>query len=338
MPDSSKEINQIKLYNNFDEIALPLHMISKYSNVTYTQFVESMIEEPKTCIREIENNNLPSNDRFVLSFTSLIILRMIGLSCENLADYNAFVTESTVLQISEDTAEMIARYANESVSSMFFHEGKPYLINTDENTKDKWIKEAGELKAFVENIPSIVCKKDWKTSTFDQIRMTETIGVPDYDAISIGVNEGYSIIGTEAMITALAINNEINANVVSITNWLISNKIDVINLIDIVSKLVAKGCIYSLTDQMVLYISDAVETLKDEERKEVLKAWNLFFITYDSVDVTYRAYGIEALRRVYVSVSTKIENPNLNPVIQVFAQKLIWLYKSKGPTGNNDNA
>lgn len=332
IPDSSKGTNLIQQYNNFKEIALPFYVISKQSNVTYTQFVELMIEEQKSCIREVENNNLSGDDKFVLSFASVIILKLIGLSSEELADYNAYVTESTILQISEDTAEMIARYSNDSVSSMFIYDGKPYFIDTDENTKDKWIKEAGALKAFVEDLPSIVCKQDWKPSSFDRVKMIEILGVPDYDAISIGLNKGYTVIGTEALITSLAMNNEINANVISITNWLISNRIDVLRLIDIVNKLVEKGCIYSVTEQMVLYITNAVETSKDEEQKEILKKWESLFITYNSADVTYRAHGIEALRSVYIAVCGKIEEPSKNPVVKIFAQRLLWLYNSNGNT------
>ena len=79
-------------------------------------------------------------------------------------------------------------------------------------------------RLLLEGIPSIVCKKDWNNSMFDQLKMTEILGTPDYDAISIGINDGYTVIGTESMTTALALNNEINADVISVTNWLISTE------------------------------------------------------------------------------------------------------------------
>ena len=214
---------------------------------------------------------------------------------------------------------------------------KPYRIDTDENTKYKWIKESGELRDFVEGIPSIVCKKDWNNSMFDQLKMTEILGTPDYDAISIGINDGYTVIGTESMTTALALNNEINADVISVTNWLISTKMDVISLLDIVKKLVGKGCIYSLTEQMVSYILDAVEISQDEERLEILSAWDSLFEVYDSLDNTYKAYGIEALRNVYVSAYEKIDKESLNPVMRIFSQRLLWLFKLKVTTRINEN-
>ena len=337
MPDSSERIDWIQQYNNFEDVALPLHMMKKQYNVTYTQFVELIIEEPRSCIREAINNNMPVNNKYVLSFTTMILLKMVGISNKYLADHNVYVTESSVMQISEDTSEMIAHYANDSVSSMEFYEGKPYRIDTDENTKYKWIKESGELRDFVEGIPSIVCKKDWNNSMFDQLKMTEILGTPDYDAISIGINDGYTVIGTESMTTALALNNEINADVISVTNWLISTKMDVISLLDIVKKLVGKGCIYSLTEQMVSYILEAVEISQDEARLEILSAWDSLFEVYDSLDNTYKAYGIEALRNVYVSAYEKIDKESLNPVMRIFSQRLLWLFKLKVTTRINEN-
>ena len=329
LPDSSERIDWIQQYNNFEDVALPLHILKKQYDATYTQFVELIIEEPRSCVREILNNKQPKNDRFVLSFTSMILLKAIGIGNEFLAAHNVHVTESATMQIIEDTSEMIAHYANDNVSSMGLYDGKPYIISTDENTKDKWIKEAGTLRDYVEGIPSIVCKKDWNNSEFDQLKMTEILGTPDYDAISIGINDGYTVIGTEAMITALAMNEGINADVVSITNWLISTKIDAVKLIDIVKKLIAKGCIYSLTDQMVMYIIEAVKKSQDEEKREILTAWDSLFEVYNSANATYKAYGIEALRGIYVSMHENTDEPGRNPVVQIFVQRLLWLLKLK---------
>lgn len=337
MPDSSERIDWIQQYNNFEDVALPLHMMKKQYNATYTQFVELLIEEPKSCIREAINNNMPGNKKFILSFTAMIILKMIGISNEFLSEHNVYVTESTVIQIERDTSEMIAYYANDSVTSMGFYEGKPYRIDTDEDTKDKWIKESGELRNFVEGIPSVVCKKDWKNSMFDQLNMTEILGTPDYDAISIGINDNYTVIGMEAMITALAMNNEINAEVVSVTNWLISTNIDVISLIDIVKKLVEKGCIYSLTEQMVAYILTSLERAQDEEIQKILFAWDSLLEAYGSLDKTYKAYGIESLRNVYVSAYEKVDKQSLNPIMRIFSQRLMWLFKLKVTTRINEN-
>ncbi len=107
--------------------------------------------------------------------------------------------------------------------------------------------------------------------------------------------------------------------------------------IDIVKKLIAKGCIYSLTDQMVMYIIDAVKKSQDEEKGEILTAWDSLFEVYDSVDATYKAYGIEALRSIYVSVHDNIDGPIQNPVTQIFIQRLLWLLKLKVTARFNEN-
>lgn len=337
VPDSSESIDWIKQYNNFEDVALPLYMIKKNYNGTYTQFVKSIIEEPQSCVREMLNNKRPKNDRFIITFTSMILLKSIGIENDYLAEHNVYVTESAVLQIEEDTSEMIARYASDKVASMGFHNGKPYIIDTDDNTKDKWIKESGSLRDYVKGIPNIVCKRDWNSTGFSQLKMTEILGTPDYDAISIGINDSYTVIGTESMITALGMNDDINVDVVSITNWLISTQIDVVRLIDLVKRLVSKGCIYSLTEQMVIYINNVVARLQDKEKSEVLTEWDLLFEAYDSADKTYRAYGIEALRATYVSIIGKIDTPDQNPVVQIFTKRLLDLLRIKLTARFNEN-
>ena len=336
-PDSKTEVDWIRQYNNFEDVALPLHMIKRRYNATYTQFIEVILEEPKSCVREVINNNTPKNDKFILLFASLIILKRIGISNEFLCENKVFIPESAKMQVDEDTSEMIAHYANDSVSSMEIYDGKPYFIETDNKTKDYWIKEAGEFRKYVDGIPSIVCRQDWNASMFDQLNMPEILGTPDYDAISIGANQGYTVIGTEAMLTGLSLNEDIGADIVSITNWLISTQIDVTKLISCVTKMIKYGCIYSLSTFMVRYVSETLNSLEQEKKGEVLAVWDALFETYNSLDDTYKPYALEALRATYVSVHEEIENPALNPVLQVFIERLLWLNKLKVVARINGN-
>lgn len=48
-------------------------------------------------------------------------------------------------------------------------------------------------------------------------------------------------------------------------------------------------------------------------------------------------YGIEALRNVYVSAYEKIDKESLNPVMRIFSQRLLWLFKLKVTTRINEN-
>lgn len=139
------------------------------------------------------------------------------------------------------------------------------------------------------------------------------------------------------MVTALALNDEIKADVVSITNLLVAIKMDVITLINSAKKMIEKGCIYVITDQMVIYIINTVDRLQDEDRNNLLSVWDSLFEAFDAADNKYQAYGIEALRSVYVSVHEKIREPNRNPVLLIFTQRLFWLYKLKATVRINKN-
>ena len=324
-PDAKGEMEFMQHYNDPSNLAATFFMIKQRYNCTYTEFVERIIKDQMYCIRETVNNSCTQNNKFILSFTSLVLLKMIGVSTEYLCDNNVIFPESTAIQIAEDTSKMITHYANDSVLSMGFYEEKPYMFEANEETKDEFIKIAGELRTYVDGIPRIACKKDWKKSAFDQLDMTTVLGMPDYDAISIAVSEGYTVIGTEEMVAGLCMTDEVGADVVSITNWLIYTRIDALDLIYKVKQLVSMGCVYAITDQMVQYLSDTVKALKKEDARTILSEWEGLIKSYDSVDDTYRKYGIEALKCIFVSAKDKIENPGLDPVIQVFLKSILWI-------------
>lgn len=224
---------------------------------------------------------------------------------------------------------MIAYYANDTVSSMGMLNGKPYFIETDEKTKEQWMKEAGELKNYAEGIKSVAATKDWKSSIFNQIDMTQNLGIPDYDAISISINEGFTVIGTEAIISSFSYNDDLKVDVVSITNWLVSLQIDVIELISVVTKMIELGCIFSVTVQLVLYISKSIQSFPEEKVNTILELWNLLFEKYDSLECSCRPYALESLRNLYLTVYDQLENPVTNPVIEVFLKQLLRLNKLK---------
>ena len=329
IPDSKDKVDWIKQYNNFNDIAFSFYMLKGFYNTSYTQFVEFMLVESKSCIREMINNNNSVNDKYILSFSSLIILKQIGISNTFLISNNIFVPESTVIQINEDTSEIISHYARDEVSSMGIYDGKPYVIKADNATKDKWLKEAGELRSYVEKIPSVVCKKDWNVPIFEKLNMTEILGIPDYDAISIGMNDEYTVIGTESMLVGLAINEEIGVDIISITNWLLNTSINIYDLISYVGKLVEVGCVYAITERLVEYISNLIAQLNEEDINRLLSVWDSLLGKFDTLDETYKKYGIDALRNVYVIVYNKLDNPVDNPVMRVLLYHLLLLFRIK---------
>lgn len=326
---SNEQIDWLKEYNDFNMIPLPLFMISKMYNFSYTQFVNIILGDPKVFVRELIHEKLPCNDKFIVSFTSLLILKKIGINNSFLNSHNVYVTESTVIKIATDTAQMIAYYANDTVSSMGMLNGKPYFIETDEKTKEQWIKEAGELKNYVDGIKSVTAMKDWKFSIDNQIDMTQNLGIPDYDAVSISINEGFTVIGTEAILSSFSYNDELKVDVVSITNWLVSLQIDVIELISDVTKMIELGCIFSVTVQLVLYISKTIHSFSEEKANKILELWNLLFEKYDSLECSCKPYALESLRTVYLTVYDQLGNQVTNPVIEVFLKQLLRLNKLK---------
>lgn len=89
--------------------------------------------------------------------------------------------------------------------------------------------------------------------------------------------------------------------------------------------------------EMVTYILTSLERAQDEEIQKILFAWDSLLEAYGSLDKTYKAYGIESLRNVYVSAYEKVDKQSLNPIMRIFSQRLMWLFKLKVTTRINEN-
>ncbi len=334
--DAKDRVDWISQYNNFDDVALPIFSIKKFYGATYSQFVEMIIEEPKSCIRELEFECKNKNNRYILSFTSFMLLKKIGVSTTFINENNAYITESTLIQVREDSSEIISRYAQDTVASMGLYEGKVFTVEDNEDTKQKWIKEAGDLYNYAEKINTVVSSKDWKRSEFDNIDMPDIIGIPDYDAISLGQNENYTLIGTESMVVGLAMNESIAADVISITDWLLKTSDEIFFVLNCVKNLIQIGCIYAVTPNLVLYLIDIIDKDAEDEAEQLLKTWDDLLNTYEFLNDNYKPYGLESLRKTYISVIEQFDKSIHNAVLQAMLHRLLSLYRIRVSARLND--
>lgn len=337
--DAKDRVDWISQYNNFDDIALPLFSIKKFygATCTYSQFLEMIIEEPRSCIRELEFESKNKNNRYILSFTSFMLLKRIGVSTSFINENNTYITESTLIQVREDSSEIISRYAQDMVASMGLYDGKIFKVEDKEETKEKWIKEAGDLCNYAEKINTVINDKDWKASEFDEVDVSDIIGIPDYDAISLGQSGTYTIIGTESMAVGLVLNDSIEGDVISITDWLIKSSAHMEFVLDCVKKLIQVGCIFSLTPQLVLNLIDEFDKAEKERKTSLLKAWNGLFDVYDNLNENFKTYGLESIRRTYISIIEQFGKPVNNEILQIMFENLLSLYRIRRSARRNDN-
>lgn len=336
-PDEKNKTDWIKQYNNFQDVALPLFLIMKYYNATYTQFIESVLSDNQICIREALIDSKIKSERFVLSFASLIILKRIGITSDFINKHNTYIPESMQLQVVEDVTKMLNRYSQENVLSMGIYDGKPYTMETNVEEKNRWLQESGELKNYVDNISMVLNTHDLSGNIFDQVDITELFGIPDYDAVAICINDNYAIVSTEAIISSLKNTADVSLDAISITGWLIWCSVPCIDLIKYVHRMLKIGCLNAVTDEFMIYVINKFEESDDETKQQIFETVDKLLDEYSLICEKFKSYAIQALTVAYANTSNKVENPALNPIMKLLINHLMKLYNIRLGIRQNEN-
>ena len=267
----------------------------------------------------------------------MIILKKIGIPSNLIKETNTFIAESTQLQIHEDVSEIISGYAKNTVSSMGIYDGKPYLFEADSELKNKWIKEAGEIKKYVDNIPTVLNTHDLGGKFFDQLEAVELFGIPDYDTISISLNEDYTVVTTEAMMSSLKENQDVNMSAIRLTQWLINANINCVDLVKYVHEMIKLGCVQAITDNLVLYLIRKMIEIEEENIIQLYEAWDALLAEYDEMSETYKFYAVQLLTELYARIHDKVDDPEFCPIMQILVRHLISLHNIRFRAESNSD-
>lgn len=335
--DDKDRPDWITQYKNFSDVPLPLFTMHRFYNATYVEFAKSFLCDRSICIREEINNYVPSSKKVILSFLSVLLLEHIGVPTDVLVNNSASITESCLLQIRDDTSHIITRNAQDTVASIGVRDGKPYSVETGDEVKRKLIIEAGELVSYVEKIPSVVSNSDWNDKSFSEIRIIDLLGIVDYDSISLASKDGYSLVVSECFVDNMARNKENNVNTVCITNWLLSTSVEVFDLIVYVKRLVECGCIYAVTEELVNRIVTEYNAADEGRQEKLISSWEELILTFDKADESYRNYALEALRNLFVKLTSGTDDVIWNPIIHNMGMILLRLFNIQIGCRINEN-
>lgn len=316
----------IRQYCDFEDVAMPLFSIYKFYNVTYTQFVETILKDPSICIREVMLSSDEKSKPYMLSFTSLIILIKAGVPSEYINREATYITESTRLQINNDIADMIERYSQEHVMSLGIYDGQPYTIQTEEDEKQMWMKEAGVLKDYADKIRTVLNTTDLSGGIFDETDITELFGIPDYDAIAISVNQNYTLVSTEATLSSLKNTEDVKLDVITITDWLLHCEMPWRELLPIIKKIVGMGSITALNVSMINFLLKEYELCSEEEKNEMLALVHDILEVYVNMHARFKAQATQVLTTTYAMVVNQQEGLEQNELMRLCARYLMRLH------------
>ena len=305
--DDREKYKVLEEYNNLENFPLPLYAYKKISRLTYLEFTDRIISGKDLFIREFYCNSI-LKDKYIISFTALIMLYKIGFPSEKLIESGGYITTSTSEQVNGDATKIMKEYNQDIVASMGMIDGDVYLNETDDNSKLFWIKEAGDIKQYCKDIPKIESSGNLKENFFEVFDNKDIFGICDYDAICCANNsDDYSLISIEAFMSLLSHNNMVKFNVISLVDMFICLKVEVTEFIMYLSKLMDYGCLKSISRNAIVYISDCVRLLDSAKCTEIYKLFNELIMKIDVYSDNWKHVVLQAMDETINQLKEGIE-------------------------------
>ncbi len=327
-PDERNTYDWLEQYNDIQDAPMPLFVYKRFTRLPYLQFVDMILASTGIFVREILQQSQQA-EKYLISFSALVALFKAGIPAERIVSIGGFITESTLVQVESDVAEIIKEYDRDTVASLGVIDGKVFYNQVDDTGKDFWLKEAGLLKRYCESIPTVNSENDLAGPFFGEFDSKELLGICDYDAVSFVMqNREYALVTIEAMLYSMSSNEEVKLKVTSIPDWLVSKGVDATDLLTYIKKLMDQGCLMSVTKDVIVLLSRTVMDGDESIRKTIYSAWDEMLSSIDKYPEKHKIVAMQALSEVFASFGNEALSID-NGILHILMNNMLLLRKQK---------
>lgn len=327
IPDASSGPHLLEDYKDLRKVPLTFYTLSKGINLKYEQFVMIIIENDTIYIRENYFSHKRESDKFVLSFSALIMMHKLGVKKNYLLENDIVITKSTKQEILDETKEIVLANNQDIVSSMGRIEDNIYLQTATNEEKNALMKEAVEFNKYIENIVTEENVDDIVLAEQTQIDLVDIFGICDYDAMAIArLTERIFVAGEIASHVAFC-EAENQGKDICIIDFLSSINIDIDDLLDYMNKMVEFRFLVSLTKYTLNYILSQYEKIVDIGKQEkVMGKWIGYLSLGDEVGGEYKNLFVQRLAEVYRD-SYEDNQDSTNPIWKNFSFFIVKYFR-----------
>ena len=297
------------------ELPLPFYSLCRFTRMTQEQFIIAMLEEKSVSIREVFKCQELSEEKYVLSFATVIVLYKLGIPIEILASKDIIISDSLKIDLKEECEKIIDDNNREHVSSMGVHDDKLFMQVTTDEEKQKWMSEAVGIKKYSEKIKSKANMDDLILEAMELSDLKELIGVCDYDALAIAKEEKRTLVTSEIALTQLTLFRDVSTVSVSILEFLCSLNLDVLELLDYMMKMLEYRFVIVFNKIFVNIVRDAYLTAESQKQELIATAWEECLILINESDIEYKKQIIPIINETIRELDV-IETENVDIILQ----------------------
>lgn len=290
-------------YKNSDEIPATLFLLSQSRNMTYGQFVDVLLHDPTIVVRNIHsvNSMLQPNNQYVLSFAVAILLFGMGLDLKMLDKNNVSVPSSMREALKGEYSIIQLEKSRDVVASLYFEGERPVVHEETNATKRYFVQEALKFKTECGKLNAIENTQSVSIDGGGEIELKETLGVCDYDAISLAYHQGGTLVAFEPFLVAMSTEHALGFRCIGVVDLLCE-----INApLDIILKTLCQLAEYRfenlLSEENWEYLVSEFERVEDDEYREMcMTLWFEFLGKIDKLEPNDE-YKIVFLQSVLIS-------------------------------------
>lgn len=290
---NNKKQDLINDYNDLSKVPLSLFSISQSISPNYIDFVYELLEHSSFLIREwidYDNDATYINEEgYILSFSSLILLFLLDVPVEKLANNKVYLPKSTLLELRDEKDTVITENKRDGGGTLSLVDNHLQLLVSSDESKQELMKYVTELLEYAEKIPSIDNNKDFSLNNIPESQLRLLLGTPDLDAISICKTKNYTLIAFELFLVELSLLAG-NTNITPLSFINLIEKSDR-QLINYLKKLVG-------FHMMNILNKDTYERIATSTDNGIIEEWNQYIQIIDQQDADYKNWIKEHFARI----------------------------------------
>lgn len=318
---NNKTQNLINDYKDLSKAPLSIFALSQNLRFDYIVSVYELLKYSTLLTREwIDYDNegaCINKEGYILSFSSLILLFLLGVPIEKLIDNKVYLPKSMLLELKNEKDKVVSENKRDDVGTIAVVDDQLQLLFNSDDLKQELMKYVTELLEYAEKLPTVDNNKDFSLSNTPESQLRLLLGTPDLDAISICKTKNYTLITFELFLGGLNILAG-NKNIMPLS-FINSFEKDDCRLIGYLNKLVQFR-------MMNILNRDIYERIAASDDKGIIEEWNCYIQIIDQQDANYKNW----IKEHFVHVGQKYkqnkdEKSPINDVEKIFYAELLKL-------------
>lgn len=285
----TNETDYLEQYKDYTRVAWPLYAINKFINMSYIELIWGLMEDNRIVIRNMFSSVDRRDDQhFVIMSSALIMMYKLGVDLNEIRKSPSVITKSIAEKVREEEKKIYRDNNRDIVAKLGVINDELFVNQKPEDMKAKVMHDVSDFAEYIDKLTQIENKTELKIPDVDGEKLKTIIGICDYDALAIALENKYIIVSGEDYGVLFSNIKGINTKGICIVDYLWLIGVNANNLIKYMIKMVTYRFQVFITPRTLEYLMEVIPNISDDdEREEILEQWVDFLSMREEIEDEY---------------------------------------------------